>query len=308
MTGSTLSSAVLAGALAAIVAIGGPGVVAVADPGSHSSQSRDGSQRNNSNDRRGDRGESRRDRDNDGQRSGQRDGRTGKREESRGSSTGRGWRDTDSRDTDSKGSGSKSTGSKSPVSNTTVSKGPVSNGTVSKGPAGDEPVFLVPEARPETTGQGSASVELVEPAIAVPEIQPAAEGGGGGGGVDVAAAAPPVDPPRVVFGNGRTPGSLAKPAETPPLGTAPIMGPTNEAPAPAAVSAPPLPAPPHDAVSTIVERMMTPPLAPVGPTSSLTSLWGLAGLLLAPLGGILLGYRQARANRAAAELKSSLSR
>lgn len=53
---------------------------------------------------------------------------------------------------------------------------------------------------------------------------------------------------------------------------------------------------------------MAPPLTPVGPTSSLSSLWGLAGLLLAPLGGILLGYRQARANKAAAELKSSLSR
>ena len=52
---------------------------------------------------------------------------------------------------------------------------------------------------------------------------------------------------------------------------------------------------------------MSPLLTPAEPASSVGSLWGLAGLILAPLAGVLLGYRQARAKKAAAEVKSSLT-
>jgi hypothetical protein len=42
-------------------------------------------------------------------------------------------------------------------------------------------------------------------------------------------------------------------------------------------------------------------------TGGIGAMWGLAGLLLAPLAGIWLGYRQARADKAGAQLESSLA-
>jgi hypothetical protein len=279
VTGSTLGSALVAAVVVAFVTIGGPGVaVAVADPGSHSSQSRDrdgrdgrnaqrdGSQRNGSGFRGSDRGTDSR-----------RDDRNGKREEPRGSTTGR----------DPRASGSKNTYSKN---------------TNSKNTSDDEPVFLVPEARPSVPSeQVTAPVAQDEPAVAVPE--PEVGGGGGGGHVGATVSA---DPPRVVFGNGRTPGPSTERADAQILGADPVA-PWAGPPTSAAVTAPPAAAPLAEA-PTIFQRTMAPRLTPVDPASSVTSLWGLAGLILAPLAGILLGYRQARANKAAAELKSTLAR
>jgi hypothetical protein len=109
--------------------------------------------------------------------------------------------------------------------------------------------------------------------------------------------------PRVVFGNGRTPGTAAARPEAPPLVIDPPVVPSADAPEQAAPS--PVPAPRQ--APTIVRRTMSPLLTPAEPASSVGSLWGLAGLILAPLAGILLGYRQARAKKAAAELKSTLT-
>jgi hypothetical protein len=120
----------------------------------------------------------------------------------------------------------------------------------------------------------------------------------------VGAAVTSADPPRVVFGNGRTPGPPADLSDTPPPVTAPAVAVSNDLPAPAALAAPPAP----PAAPTMMQRTMAPLLTPTAPASGLSSLWGLAGLILAPLAGILLGYRQARANKAASELKSSLTR
>jgi hypothetical protein len=104
--------------------------------------------------------------------------------------------------------------------------------------------------------------------------------------------------PKVTFGDGRSPGiqtrdpgprwdwSAPKPAPPPPPPPQVITVPLN----PPAVS----PAPPHPGV---VEQLV------VSPTAGIADpLWGVAGLLLIPAAGAILGYRQARSAHAAAEL------
>lgn len=269
VTGARIGSAVVAGLLVATLAIGGPGVVVVAaDPGSHSSHSRDGrDNRGAHRDRDGssDRRESRQDRGADSRR----DTRTGTREDRRGASTERAARDTGAK------------------------------GSASKNSRDDDAVVLVPAAR---GGQSTARVAPDQPVVTVPEPQPAPESGGGGGG-SVGAVVTSADPPRVVFGNGRTPGPPADASDTRPPVTTPAVVVSADVPAPAAWTPPPA----QPAAPTMIQRTMAPLLTPTAPASGLSSLWGLAGLILAPLAGILLGYRQARANKAAADLKSSLT-
>jgi hypothetical protein len=105
----------------------------------------------------------------------------------------------------------------------------------------------------------------------------------------------------VVFGNGRTPSPPTERADAPVPVPVSAPAPSAEPPAPAAVPAPQ----PTAEAPTMVQRTIAPLLT--APSSSLSSLWGLAGLILAPLAGVLLGYRQARASKAAAELKSTLA-
>jgi hypothetical protein len=109
---------------------------------------------------------------------------------------------------------------------------------------------------------------------------------------------PTVEPPAVTFGNGRTPGTrdniLLPPAQ------APVQQPAAELPPP-----PPAPAP---SPPSWVDRIAA-PLAPtkqlgVEPAADLSDpLWGIAGLLLIPAAGAVLGYRQARASQAVERLR-----
>jgi hypothetical protein len=126
-----------------------------------------------------------------------------------------------------------------------------------------------------------------------------------------------VSVPRVTFGDGRLPGYWSVRLDGPPSASSadPAIGlPVPAAPAPAPpVFGPPAPAPlpPPSPEPTYVQPVEWAPDTPV------TSLWGrvqpdwpaglifgIAGLLLAPLGGIWLGHRQARASRTASELVS----
>ena len=103
--------------------------------------------------------------------------------------------------------------------------------------------------------------------------------------------------PKVTFGDGRTPGVQDRDPEPRWRGGAPE------------------PAPPPPPPEVITVPLNPPTISPVGeqpgvvrqlvvaPTSGLGDpLWGVAGLLLIPAAGAILGYRQARASHAAAEL------
>jgi hypothetical protein len=105
-------------------------------------------------------------------------------------------------------------------------------------------------------------------------------------------------PPRVTFGDGRTP-DVQDNDELPRT--------RHAAPEPAP---PPAPLPPPVITTPApswVDRIYLPPDVPqqlgVRQAADLTDpLWGVAGLLLVPMAGAILGYRQARAAQAAAEL------
>jgi hypothetical protein len=116
----------------------------------------------------------------------------------------------------------------------------------------------------------------------------------------------------VVVGNGRVPGEGSTDRVEPPVVPAPVIPSNVEPPAPVvapaeppAVTVLPLPAPisPVDQSSQAAPPLMATPPA----TGGIGAMWGLAGLILAPLAGVWLGYRQARANRAADQLTASLA-
>jgi hypothetical protein len=103
-------------------------------------------------------------------------------------------------------------------------------------------------------------------------------------------------PPKVTFGDGRTPGVQAtdpeprwrggggEPAPPPPPATAVV----DIAPPPTTNRTPKPP---------VIRQLM------VAPAAELTGpMWGVAGLLLIPAAGAILGYRQARAAEAVAKL------
>ncbi len=105
-------------------------------------------------------------------------------------------------------------------------------------------------------------------------------------------------PPKVTFGDGRTPGVQDTDPEPRWRGGAPEP-------------APPPPPPPATEVVDIapppsINRTPGPPVIRqliVAPAAELTDpLWGVAGLLLIPAAGAVLGYRQARAAQAVAKL------
>ncbi|MFG1929453.1 hypothetical protein ACGFK1_02190 [Mycobacterium sp. NPDC048908] len=104
--------------------------------------------------------------------------------------------------------------------------------------------------------------------------------------------------PKVTVGDGRSPGiqsrdpgprwgwrapaPAAPPPPPPPILTVPLNPPAVR------------PAPPHPGV---VEQLVVSPTA-----GTADPLWGVAGLLLIPAAGAVLGYRQARGAHSAAEL------
>ncbi|MDF2828892.1 MAG: hypothetical protein K0R01_2175, partial [Mycobacterium sp.] len=174
-----------------------------------------------------------------------------------------------------------------------------------------EPAVQAPAARVA----GRASVAEESPTVSAEEApsvasEPTEEtgGGGGGGGANEAFDAPVS--PRVVVGNGRVPGEGSIDRVEPPVVQAPVIPSNVEPPAPVVAPAEPpavlpLPAPvsPVDQSSKAAPPLMTAPPA----TGGIGAMWGLAGLLLAPLAGIWLGYRQARATKAADQLTTSLA-
>ena len=103
--------------------------------------------------------------------------------------------------------------------------------------------------------------------------------------------------PKVTFGDGRTPGVQDHDPQPPWRGTAPELA----APPPPEVITVPLNPP---TVSPVREQPGVVQQLVVAPTASLAAdpLWGVAGLLLIPAAGAILGYRQARAAHSAAEL------
>jgi hypothetical protein len=102
--------------------------------------------------------------------------------------------------------------------------------------------------------------------------------------------------PKVTFGDGRTPG--VQDHESEPRGGWNVPQPPPPPPPPQIITVPlnpPVVAP----VSTrpgVVQQLVTPAAGVADP------LWGVAGLLLIPAAGAILGYRQARGAHAAAEL------
>lgn len=114
---------------------------------------------------------------------------------------------------------------------------------------------------------------------------------------DYSPDSPQFKKPKVTFGDGRTPGIQ------------------DREPEPRWRWSPPEPAPPPPPPQVITVPLNPPTVNPVreqpgvvqqlvvAPTSGLGDpLWGVAGLLLIPAAGAILGYRQARGAHAAAEL------
>lgn len=126
----------------------------------------------------------------------------------------------------------------------------------------------------------------------------------GGSGVDRAGVpGARFDPPRVTFGNGRTPGTQQRDSE--PQWRAPVAEPAPAAPPPP----PPPPPPPAPAPSWVgpipAAPVLTQQMGEPRPVDWSDPLWGVAGLLLIPAAGAVLGYRQARAAHAAERLRRS---
>jgi hypothetical protein len=180
-----------------------------------------------------------------------------------------------------------------------------------------------PAALAGTASRVAAAVDSTEaqpatdPAPAANTRRTGASGGGSSGRDHATKTVTPISAPRVTFGDGRSPGHRPAPSAEPP--SAVNVGPSIVGPVPeATVEVPPLPAPPPPPVSA---PLPTPTFVhPIewSPETPVTSLWGrvqpgwpaglvfgIAGLLLAPIGGIWLGQRQARATRTAEELVSS---
>lgn len=127
------------------------------------------------------------------------------------------------------------------------------------------------------------------------EIQDVAPGDGSGsndrsGSDHPGAETGQFEPPRVTVGNGRSPGVQDD-----------DHGPRFRVNAPEPEPAPPPPPPPPAAPEpSWADRIYTPPAMPkqlgVAPAADWSEpLWGIAGLLLIPAAGAVLGYRQARA-------------
>jgi hypothetical protein len=153
------------------------------------------------------------------------------------------------------------------------------------------------------------TVESVAPQSQTAMRSAAPSGGGGGGGYSGQPAIA-FQAPQVTFGNGRTPGTnVAKPPPSAVLVHDSLTAPQAVPPAPAVPTAieiniPPLP-PPLPPVEKIRPADLVVGEFGTGTTDTVTDpLAGIAGLILIPAIGAVLGYRQARA---AQSLRDSLS-
>ena len=106
-------------------------------------------------------------------------------------------------------------------------------------------------------------------------------------------------PPKVTFGDGRTPG--VQDTDPEPRwrggGAEPAPPPPPPPPATEVVDIAPPPGTNHAPRPAVIRQLI------VAPAAELTDpMWGVAGLLLIPAAGAILGYRQARAAEAVAKL------
>jgi hypothetical protein len=285
---SKLRTVASAGTLAAFLLVGGAAVPVVsADPG----HSRDGNGSDRGSDSR--HGDSRR---------GDGDGRHGQGGAERGRDDG-GWqRGGDSRGPDrtndpsypNSAVGAGRTAELNPNRTEVASRA----GTTARS---DQVVTDSSVSRRSVTGEvTTATVIPEEPALPAVPIRPVAGGGGSGAAAVAAPGGSPVTAPSVTIGNGRSPGILTgRPDDAPsragvdPAVAGPAMTPavvTPQLQPPDRLDVPP----PQRAVAIL--------WAAAAPGQPGGVLFGLVGLILAPIAGAWLGYRQARASRAAANL------
>jgi hypothetical protein len=168
-----------------------------------------------------------------------------------------------------------------------------------------------PAVTPADVSPGGAAG--ISPAI-TPIAPIATTGGSGATFADTGAATSPFEVPRAVFGDGRSP--AFGPEHPAALSGEPVAGQTiSELPVtypaqpPAVASL--VEAPPAVPARVSTMRSVPWPLSDTPMTSIMRHvqpgwpaglLFGIAGLLLAPIGGIWLGHRQARAAKAASQL------
>jgi hypothetical protein len=104
-------------------------------------------------------------------------------------------------------------------------------------------------------------------------------------------------PPKVTFGDGRTPGVQNTDPEPRWRGGGAEPPPPPPPPAIAVVDIAPPPSTNRTPKPPVIRQLI------VAPAAELTGpMWGVAGLLLIPAAGAILGYRQARAAEAVAKL------
>ena len=154
----------------------------------------------------------------------------------------------------------------------------------------------------------SASRGVVPAAALAPEVPASAPQKPvrtGRAGVRPVVPAAAIVAPRVVVGNGRTPEARVETSFVP---TQPL--PVAVAPRPLTPVAPPaaMPEPMTEQAVSVPEPRSEPPAAAlwskVKPTWPTGAIFGIAGLLLAPIAGMWLGHRQARAAKSASQLVS----
>lgn len=274
MARSSIRLAAGTGAVVGFLLIGGTAIpVVAADPG-HSRGGDNHSGRGGNDSHRG--------RDGDNRRDGDRNGRDGNGRNGQG----KGDRDDDWGDSGRSGERSTSrVGESSRISDDSASEVVKSNSSAARTPA--------------STTSPNARVATIEAVPAAPNPADSDRGGGSGGAAATAGDVAAVTSPPVRVGNGRSPGILTNSRETTPSRAG--AGPTY-VPSPAAVPPPePVPSPPPSEPEPMV-RTVESFWAATQPTRPGGALWGLAGLILAPIAGGWLGYRQARASRAAGHL------
>jgi hypothetical protein len=156
-------------------------------------------------------------------------------------------------------------------------------------------------AAPDASDSNASRVSESSTSVVVEAVSP---GGSGSGFAGV--PSPQFSPPQVTVGNGREPRTPQPAQPEPQWQAAPALQPAPAVQPPP----PPPPAPPAPLPSSPLNQTSSPPVLTqqlgvgVGPSTDWSNpLWGLAGLLLIPVAGAALGYRQARAAHAAESVR-----
>ncbi len=258
-------------ALAAFLLVGGPSsAIAVAKPGesSHSHGGRDAD----------------------------RDGNRGRDDGTRNDSRRGGDHNTG---TNGKGDGFGRGGGNGGAGTTANGGSTAGSGATSRSTTGAAATATTPTAASRAP-QVAASTGDSEPSTASPSlpagVSEAPEPSAGSG---LSVAAPDIVAPKVTFGNGRTPGDGAiHPVVALPQQGVTVALPAVVVPAPVPFGIPQAAAKPRARLDLAAARGWE----SARPGQPMTSWFGLAGLLLIPLGGAALGYRQARAAKSASRL------